>query len=72
MTVAPADIQLQRLRERDGTSEAAARQRIAAQLPAEEKARRGDFVIRTGNSMRDTDRQVEDLIETLRRISAQP
>jgi dephospho-CoA kinase len=72
VTVAPADIQLQRLRERDGVSEAGARQRIAAQLPAEEKATRGDFVIRTGNSMRDTDRQVEDLIETLRKISAQP
>ena len=72
VTVASADIQLQRLRERDGLSESGARQRVAAQLPAEEKATRGDFVIRTDGSMRDTDRQVEDLIETLQRISARP
>jgi dephospho-CoA kinase len=72
VTAASADIQLQRLRERDGVSEAGARQRIAAQMPAEEKATRGDFVIRTDGSKRDTDRQVEDLIETLQRISARP
>lgn len=39
--------QIRRLRERDGLSEAEARQRIAAQMPMEEKCRRGDWVVDT-------------------------
>jgi dephospho-CoA kinase len=69
VTVVPADVQLQRLRERDGLSEAGARQRIAAQLPAEAKASRGNFVIDTNGTKLDTDRQVNNLVETLRKIS---
>ena len=46
VTVCPPEMQLQRLLERDGMSEEEARQRIAAQMPAEEKAARGNFVIR--------------------------
>jgi dephospho-CoA kinase len=66
VTVAPADMQLQRLRERDGVSEAGGRQRIAAQLSAEAKASRGNFVIDTSGTKLDTDRQVDKLIEVLR------
>ena len=72
VTVAPADIQLQRLRERDGVSEAGARLRIAAQLPAEAKASRGNFVIDTSGTKLDTDLQVGNLIEVLRRITESP
>jgi dephospho-CoA kinase len=39
--------QVRRLRLRDGLSEAEARQRIAAQMSAEEKSRRGDWVVDT-------------------------
>ena len=39
--------QIRRLCERDGLSEVEARQRIAAQMPAEEKCRRGDWVVDT-------------------------
>ncbi|HET9467800.1 MAG TPA: dephospho-CoA kinase [Vicinamibacterales bacterium] len=69
VTVCPPDVQLQRLLERDGMSEEEARQRIAAQMPAEEKAARGDFVIRTGGPKADTDRQVDELLDKLRKAS---
>jgi dephospho-CoA kinase len=39
--------QVRRLCRRDGLSEAQARQRIAAQMPSAEKARRGDWVVDT-------------------------
>ena len=42
---APDDVQLVRLRNRDGLSEAAARARIAAQLPLAEKVRRATWVL---------------------------
>ncbi len=65
VTVCPPDVQLQRLLQRDRMTEEQARQRIAAQMPAEDKAARGDFVIRTERSMTETDRQVEELIGIL-------
>lgn len=63
-TTCPLDQQMQRLMER-GLSEDAARRRIGAQLPAEEKARRADYVIRTDGSFAETDAQVDALITTL-------
>jgi len=68
VTVCPPDVQLLRLLERDRMSEEEARQRIAAQMPAEEKAARGDFVISTGGAMLATDRQVDELIAALHRL----
>ena len=67
VTVCPPEMQLQRLLDR-GMSEEEAHQRIAAQMPAEEKAARGDFVIRTGGTMVATDRQVEELLVALNGI----
>lgn len=58
-------VQLHRLMERDGVTEAQARQRIDAQLPIAEKVRRADYVIRTDGSFEDTDRQVVDVFERL-------
>ncbi len=66
VTVCPRDMQVQRLRER-GMSDVEARQRIAAQMPAEDKAARGVMVIRTDGTMAETDRRVEDLLVALRR-----
>jgi dephospho-CoA kinase len=57
-TVCSPAIQLARLLER-GLSETQARQRIAAQMPAEEKAARADYVIRTDGSFAETDAQIE-------------
>jgi dephospho-CoA kinase len=65
VTVCPPEMQLQRLLDR-GMSEEEAHQRIAAQMPAEEKAARGDFVIRTDGTKVATDRQVEELLVALR------
>jgi dephospho-CoA kinase len=51
--------QLQRIRERDGLSAEAARQRIAAQMPLDAKRARADHVIDNSGSREDTRRQVE-------------
>jgi dephospho-CoA kinase len=47
VTACTPETQLRRLMQRDGLSEADARQRLEAQLPIDEKTKRADFVIRT-------------------------
>jgi len=64
VTVCPEAQQIARLRER-GLPEAAARQRLAAQLPTADKASRADFVVDTSGSFDDTNRQVEEIHRTL-------
>jgi dephospho-CoA kinase len=59
--------QMARLRAR-GLTEEQARQRIAAQMPVDEKARIADDVINTTGSIEDTRRQVEQLADTLKRL----
>jgi len=54
------ETQLRRLIER-GMTEAEARQRLAAQLPLEDKIARADHVIRTDGSYDETERQVQEL-----------
>jgi dephospho-CoA kinase len=51
--------QLRRLQERDGLSVEEARQRIAAQMPLDEKRARADVVIDNSGSRESTRRQVE-------------
>lgn len=65
VTACEPQAQLERLRER-GLSDAAARERMAAQWTTERKASRADFVITTDGSFADTDRQVAKVIEQLR------
>jgi dephospho-CoA kinase len=62
VTLCSPEQQLQRLLERDGIPEDEARQRIQSQMPAEEKARRANFVILTGGTPLSTDRQVDELL----------
>jgi dephospho-CoA kinase len=64
VTVCRRELQVQRLRDR-GMSEEEASQRIGAQMPAEEKAARANFVIRTDGTMAETDRQVDELLHRL-------
>lgn len=59
-----AETQLRRVMQR-GLSEAAARQRIAAQLPIDEKVRRADYVIRTDGTFEETERQVRAVLDNL-------
>jgi len=63
-TVCPPEMQIARLAGR-GVPEAEARLRLAAQLPADDKAARADFVIRTDGSFADTDRQVGEVYRAL-------
>jgi len=60
------ETQLARLRER-GLSEDAARQRVAAQWPAEQKASRADFLVNTDGTFEETNAQVEAIYQSLRR-----
>lgn len=61
---APA-VQMARLMARDGLDEPAARARLAAQWPIEDKARLADRVIVTSGSVADTVRQAEALASWL-------
>lgn len=58
-------VQLKRLMARDGLDESSARQRIAAQLPQQQKLQRADFVIDNSGTIEATLRQVELLWQRL-------
>jgi len=64
VTACAPELQMKRLIER-GLSEEAARQRLAAQLPTEEKMAKADFVIRTDGAYEETDRQIGDIVAVL-------
>jgi len=64
--------QLRRLMARDGLSEAAARARLDAQMPAPEKKRFGHFVIDNSGALPEADAQVDALIAALRSLAAHP
>ena len=63
-TVCSPAMQLDRLLAR-GLSPDAAAQRLAAQLPAEDKARRADYVIRTEGSFQETAAQLDRILSEL-------
>jgi len=63
-TVCRPELQIARLVER-GLSEPEALQRLDAQMPAEEKARRADFTITTDGSFAETDAQVDAILARL-------
>lgn len=61
----PADLQLDRIVQRDGATPEQAGRRLAAQLPIAEKARRADYVVDTSGTFEATDRQVAKVIQAL-------
>lgn len=63
------DIQLQRLMNRDGLDETAAKMRIAAQMPQEEKKGFADHLIDTSRGFEDTRRRTKMVVDLLRKIS---
>lgn len=62
----PEEIQEKRLMQRNGLSSREARQRMASQLPIEEKRQRADVVIDNSRDLAQTYRQVDDWLETNR------
>ena len=65
VTACQLETQIRRLIARDRITEAEARQRIAAQMPLEEKVRRADHVIKTDGLVATTNAQVHELYKRL-------
>ena len=65
VTACDPEEQVRRIVARDHVTEIEARQRLAAQMPIEEKVRRANYVIRTDGSHADTDRQVAEVLRKL-------
>jgi dephospho-CoA kinase len=65
VTACAPEEQVRRIVARDHVTEAEARQRVAAQLPIEEKIRRADYVIRTDGTHEETERQVREIVKLL-------
>ena len=70
VTSCPRSQQVTRVVERDGLTPAQAEARIDAQLPTDDKVRRADFVIDTGGTFGDTNRQVDRVVEKLLELAA--
>jgi dephospho-CoA kinase len=64
VTVCPPEMQIERLIAR-GLSDQQANERLAAQMPAAEKADRADYVIRTDGSFEETDAQLDAVLTLL-------
>ena len=64
------EVQLQRLMQRNKLSREEAEQRIATQMPQEEKKRYADCLIDTSGELAETRRQIEDVYHALREASA--
>ena len=63
------ELQLQRLTARNRLSADEAQRRIAAQMPIDEKRKRADFVIDTSGSFEETNAQVLEVWDRLRRAT---
>jgi len=68
VTACEPDEQVRRIIARDHVTEAEAQQRIAAQLPMQEKVRRADYVIRTDGTHAETDEQVAGIYAALQHV----
>ncbi|GAK30367.1 dephospho-CoA kinase [Weissella oryzae SG25] len=62
-----AEIQLERLMQRNNLTRVAAQQRIKAQMPLAEKVAKADFVVDNSGSMDETYRQVDQIIDAIKR-----
>jgi dephospho-CoA kinase len=70
VTSCPPSQQVARVVERDGLTPAQAEARIAAQMPTDAKVQKADFVVDTGGTFGDTNRQVDRVVEKLLEIAA--
>lgn len=60
------DEQARRIMARDGLTLEAARQRIAAQMPIDEKLKHADYIVWTTGTLEETDRQIDRIHRQLR------
>ena len=67
VVTAPTDVQVERLAQARGLTEAEARQRLAAQWPNADKARQADHVIDNGGDLATTEAQVARVYAELTR-----
>ncbi len=65
LVTASPEVQLKRLMDRDGLTEAEARRRIEAQMPSEEKLKRADFVIDNSGTPEEAQRQVLAVLQEI-------
>jgi dephospho-CoA kinase len=65
------EVQLERLMTRDGLSQAEARQRVAAQMPQEEKCKYADYLIDTSEGFDSTREQTTKVLKQLRELTVQ-
>lgn len=65
LVAVPEEVQIQRLKERDGYDEEAARARIRAQMPLEQKRALATCVIDNSGSLEDTARQLSEAWERI-------
>jgi dephospho-CoA kinase len=72
VVTAPTDVQVERLAQARGLTEAEARQRLAAQWPSADKARLADFVIDNGGDLATTEAHVARVYAELVAGSAGP
>jgi dephospho-CoA kinase len=72
VVTAPTDVQVERLAQARGLTEAEARQRLAAQWPNADKARQADHVIDNGGDLAATEQQVSQVYAALVAVSAGP
>ena len=72
VTTSPPETQKARLMARNQLTAAEAAQRIEAQMPIEDKARRADYVISTVGTIEETDRQVERVWSQLTAATGRP
>jgi dephospho-CoA kinase len=72
VTACDPELQVRRVMARDDTPEAEARRRLAAQWPIAEKVERADYVIWTGGTFEETDRQVVAVYAELKASADRP
>ncbi len=66
LVYAPADVQLERMKLRDGFTTEEAQSRIAAQYPIDEKLGRSDFVVHNEGDLENARKQVAEIFQKLR------
>ncbi len=67
LTVCPPDVQIQRYVERENATEEEARERLARQMPLDDKKKFADYTIDTSDTKAETERQVRQIYLRLKK-----